>query len=128
MGNKAEIETTIGSLAQNPGSGLIVMPDGFMIVNRATLIDLAARHRLPTMYPFGYFADGGGLIAYGVDVVDLNRRAASYVDRILRGARPADLPVQAPTAFELAVNLRTARALGLTVPQAILLRADKVIE
>jgi putative tryptophan/tyrosine transport system substrate-binding protein len=97
-------------------------------VNREMIAELAARHRLPAVYAHTYFATSGGLVSYGSDGNDLFRRAAEYVDRILRGAKPSDLPVQAPTKFEFAVNLKAAKALGLTVPQSILLRADEVIE
>jgi putative ABC transport system substrate-binding protein len=124
----AEIETAIDSLARTPGGSLLIMPDGFPLAHRALIIERTASHRLPAMYPFGLFTSSGGLIAYGVDLVDLNRRAASYVDRILKGAKASDLPVQAPTAFELSINLKTARNIGLTVPPSLLLQANKVIE
>jgi putative ABC transport system substrate-binding protein len=104
------------------------MPDTFNIVHRARIIELAARHRLPTIYPYTFAARDGGLISYGVDPVDLFRRAADYVDRILKGVTPADLPMQAPIKFELAVNLKTAMALKLTVPPTLLAIADEVIE
>ena len=104
------------------------MPDAFMIVHRAPIISAAARNNVPAVYSLSDFARDGGLLSYGPDQVDIFRRAASYVDRILRGAKPADLPVQLPTKFEMVVNLKTAKALGLTVPQSILLRADEVIE
>src|SRR5262245_57026369 len=120
-----EIETAIIALGREPGGGLVVMPHPFMTVHRAPIILAAARNNVPA---FSYFARDGGLLSYGVDVVDLFRRAASYVDRILRGAKPAELPVQLPIKFEMAVNLKTAMALGLTVPPSILLRADEVIE
>ena len=124
----AEIETVISSLGREPGRGLVVVPDIFMIVHRAPIISLAARNNVPAVYQDGVFVRDGGLLSYGVDAVDPWRRAATYVDRILRGAKLADLPVQFPTKFEMAVNLNTAKALGLTVPQSILLRADEVIE
>jgi putative tryptophan/tyrosine transport system substrate-binding protein len=124
----AEIETAISALGREPGGGLVVMPDVFMNVNRAPIISAAARNKVPTVYSASYFARDGGLLSYGGDQVDLFRRAASYVDRILRGAKPGDLPVQFPTKYEMAVNLKTAKALGLTVPQSILLSADEVIE
>jgi putative ABC transport system substrate-binding protein len=104
------------------------MPDLFMTLHRAPIISAAARNNVPAVYPLSYFARDGGLLSYGADQVDNWRRAASYVDRILRGAKPGDLPVQFPTKFEMVVNLKTAKALGLTVPQSILLRADEVIE
>jgi putative ABC transport system substrate-binding protein len=124
----AEIETAIIALGREPGGGLVVMPDGFMAVHRAPIILAAARNNIPAVYPLSYFARDGGLLSYGVDQVDIFRRAATYVDRILRGAKPAELPVQLPTNYELVINLKTAKALGLTVPQSILLRADEVIE
>jgi putative ABC transport system substrate-binding protein len=124
----AEIETAIKALGREPGGGLVVMPDVFMIVHRVPTILAAARNNVPAVYDLSAFARDGGLLSYGVDRVDTFRRAASYVDRILRGATPAELPVQLPTKFELAVNLKTAKSLGLTVPQSIVLRADEVIE
>jgi putative tryptophan/tyrosine transport system substrate-binding protein len=123
-----EIETAIIALGREPGSGLVVMPDVFGQVHRALIILAAARNKVPAVYGFSYFARDGGLLSYGVDQVDIWRRAASYVDRILRGAKPAELPVQLATKFEMAVNLKTAKSLGLTVPQSILLSADQVIE
>jgi ABC-type uncharacterized transport system substrate-binding protein len=125
--NPAEIERTMAALASEPGGGLIVIPDNFTSFHRKLIISLAAHHRLPATYPYRYFCDDGGLLAYGVDLIDLFRRSALYVDRILRGASPAELPVQAPTKFELVVNMRTAKALGLTVPP-ILLMGTSVIE
>jgi putative ABC transport system substrate-binding protein len=124
----AEIETAIIDLGREPGGGLVVMPDAFTAVHRAPIILAAARNNVPAVYASSYHARNGGLLSYGPDPVDDFRRAATYVDRILRGAKPADLPVQLPTKFEMAVNLKTAKALGLTVPQSILLRADEVIE
>ena len=124
----AEIETTIVALGREPGGGFIVMPDTFMIVHRVPIILAAARNNVPAVYWQSVFARDGGLLSYGTGQTDSFRRAASYVDRILRGAKPGDLPVQLPTKFEMAVNLKTAKALGLTVPQSILLRADEVIE
>jgi putative ABC transport system substrate-binding protein len=124
----AEIETAIIALGRDPGGGLVVMPDGFMVVHRASIIMAAARNNVPAVSANTSFARDGGLLSYGPDQVDDWRRSATYVDRILRGAKPAELPVQFPTKFEMVVNLKTAKALGLTVPQSILLRADEVIE
>jgi putative ABC transport system substrate-binding protein len=123
-----EIETAIIALGREPGGGLVLMPDAFMTVHRAPIISAAARNSVPTIYAVPAFAREGGLLAYGPDLVDIVRHAAIYVDRILRGAKPGDLPVQFPTKFEMVVNLKTAKALGLTVPQSILLSADEVIE
>jgi putative tryptophan/tyrosine transport system substrate-binding protein len=125
---EGEIETAIIALGREPGGGLVAMPDTFMDLHRASIILAAARNNIPAVYSRSDFARDGGLLSYGADLVDNYRRAASYVDRILRGAKPAELPVQLPTKFEMAVNLKTAKALGLTVPQSILLRADEVIE
>ena len=124
----AEIETAINSLGREPGSGLVVSADGFVFVHRAPIILLTARNKVPTVGSLSRFARDGGLLSYGADPTDIFRRSAAYVDRILRGAKPVDLPVQLPVKFELAVNLKTAKALGLTVPQSILLRADEIIE
>jgi putative tryptophan/tyrosine transport system substrate-binding protein len=124
----AEIETAIIALGREPGGGLVVMPDTFTVVHRAPIISAAARNNIPTVYQLSVFARDGGLLSYGADLVDNWRHAATYVDRILRGAKPVELPVQLPTKFEMVVNLKTAKALGLTVPQSILLRADEVIE
>jgi putative ABC transport system substrate-binding protein len=123
-----EIETAIIALGREPGSGLIVMPDNFTFGHRAPIILAVARNNVPAVYWQSSFARDGGLLSYGPDLVDNFRRAATYVDRILRGAKPAELPVQLPTKFEMAVNLKTARALGLTVPPSLLARADEVIE
>jgi putative ABC transport system substrate-binding protein len=128
VGSESDIERTIAGLGREPGSGLIVMTDGFMTVHRKSIIALAAQHKVPAMYYVGAMVEEGGLISYGIDYVDLFRRAAPYVDRILRGARPADVPVQLPSRFELAINSTTASALGLKIPQSILVRADRVIE
>jgi putative tryptophan/tyrosine transport system substrate-binding protein len=125
--SEAEIETVITSLGRAPGGGLVAT-DGFALVHRAAIILLAARNNVPAVYGNSAWVRDGGLLSYGADYRDIFLRAASYVDRILRGAKPADLPVQLPTKFVTAVNLRTARALGLTVPQSILLSADEVIE
>ena len=123
-----EIERTIAAFARNANGGLMVLPDVSTTNHRDLIIALAARHRLPAVYPFRYFATSGGLMSYGSDLADIYRRAASYVDRILKGAVPGDLPVQAPTKFEFVINLKTANALGLTVPPRWLGRADEVIE
>jgi putative tryptophan/tyrosine transport system substrate-binding protein len=123
-----EIETTIIALGREPGGGLVVIPDLFTFAHRAPIISAAARHNVPAVYWESDFARDGGLLSYGVDVPDLYRRTATYVDRILRGAKPAELPVQLPTKFEVVVNLKTAKALGLTIPTNLLVRADEVIE
>jgi putative tryptophan/tyrosine transport system substrate-binding protein len=123
-----DIETTVSALAREPGGGFVVLPDTFTGVHREQIVSLAARYRLPAVYPFRWFAEIGGLLSYGIDSDDMFRRAASYVDRILKGAKPADLPVQAPIKYELVVNLGTAKALGLTVPETVMLGADQVIE
>jgi putative ABC transport system substrate-binding protein len=124
----AEIETAIADLGREPGGGLVVQADAFMVVHRAPIISAAARNNVPAVYSQSYFARDNGLLSYGPDQVDIWRRAASYVDRILRGEKPADLPVQFPTKFEMVVNRKTAKALGLAIPPSILLRADQVIE
>ena len=123
-----EIETAITALGREPGGGLVVIPDFFTTEHRASIIMAAARNKVPAVYWQSVFARDGGLLSYGVDQVDSFRGAATYVDRILRGAKPADLPVQFPTKFEMAVNLKTAKALGLTVPLTLRVRADEVIE
>jgi putative ABC transport system substrate-binding protein len=123
----AEIEHTIAAFARNANGGLMVLPDVSTTNHRDLIIALAARHRLPAVYPYRYFATSGGLMSYGSDLADVYRRAASYVDRILKGAVPGDLPVQAPAKFEFVINLKTANALGLTVPPRWLGRADEVI-
>jgi putative ABC transport system substrate-binding protein len=123
-----EIETAIVALGREPGSGLVVVPDAFIIVHRAPIILAAARNNVPAVYSLSDFARDGGLLSYGVSQVDAYRRAATYVDRILRGAKPAELPVQLPTKFEMVVNLKTAKALGLDVPLHLQQRADEVIE
>jgi putative ABC transport system substrate-binding protein len=124
----AEIESAVAAFARAPSSGLIVTTGATPIRNRQLIITLAARHRLPTVYPYRFFATDGGLISYGPDRVEPFRRAASYVDRILKGEKPADLPVQVPTKYELVINLKTAKALGLSVPPALQARADEMIE
>jgi putative tryptophan/tyrosine transport system substrate-binding protein len=123
-----EIERAIGAFAHSSNGGLIVTGSALAAVHRDLIVTLAARHKLPAVYSFRYFATVGGLISYGPDSMDPYRRAAGYVDRILKGERPADLPVQAPTKFELVINLKTAKALGLEVPATLLARADEVIE
>jgi putative tryptophan/tyrosine transport system substrate-binding protein len=126
--NDAEIETVVTSLGREPGGGLVVMPDHFTINHRAPLILMAARNNVPAVYWYAAYAREGGLLSYGVDNADIFRRSASYVDSILRGAKPADLPVQVPTKYETVVNLKTAKELGLTVPPGLLVAADEVIE
>jgi putative ABC transport system substrate-binding protein len=123
-----EIERDVAAFARESNGGLIVTSSSGAIVHRELIIMLAALHRLPAVYPFRFFVTSGGLISYGPDTTDQFRRAAGYVDRILKGEKPAELPVQAPTKYELAINLRTAKALGLTVPPSLLDRADEVIE
>jgi putative ABC transport system substrate-binding protein len=124
----SELESVVAAQAHEPNSGLIVVPDSFFNVHRAEITLLAARYRLPATYPYRQFSEVGGLLSYGFDRLDNFRRAAGYVDRILKGEKPADLPVQAPTKFELVVNLKTAKALGLDVPFLLQKRADEVIE
>ena len=125
----AEIERAIAAFASEPNGGVIVIPHAVTVVNHGRIIDLAARNRLPTIFAFSLLrCDRWLLMSYGVDADDLYRRAAAYVDRILRGATPAELPVQAPNKFELVINLKTAKALGLEVPPTLLARADEVIE
>jgi putative tryptophan/tyrosine transport system substrate-binding protein len=124
----AEIESTIAALGREPECGLIFPPDFLTNVHRALVVSMAARNNLPSVYANSVFVREGGLLSYGPDRPDMFRRSASYVDRILRGGKPADLPVQTPTAFLLSVNLKTAKALGLTVPQALLVSADEVVQ
>ncbi len=126
--NATEIERAIGALAAGSNAGLLVLPDVTTVNHRELIAALAARHRLPAVYPFKSFINAGGLMSYGIDAVDVFRQAAAYVDRILRGARPDELPVQAPNKFELVINLKAAKALGLDVPPMMLARADEVIE
>jgi putative ABC transport system substrate-binding protein len=123
-----EIETAIVAQGREPGGGLVIMPDTTTFVHRARLILAAARNNVAAVYWISNFAREGGLLSYGVDLPDLYRRAATYVDRILRGEKPGDLPVQFPTKFEMVLNLKTAKALGLAVPPSIMLRATEVIE
>jgi putative tryptophan/tyrosine transport system substrate-binding protein len=126
--NATDIERSVEAFAREPNGGLVLPPDTTTVVHRDQIIALAARHRLPAVYALRIFVASGGLMFYGTDFVELNRQAASYVDRILHGAKPAELPVQTPTKFETVVNLKTAKALGLTVPPGLLVAADEVIE
>ena len=126
--DSAELERTLGALAQEPNSGLVVMPDTFTYVRRNTITALASHHRLPAIYPFRVFVTGGGLMSYGVDLIAQYRQATTYVDHILKGIKPSDLPVQGPTKFELVINLTAAKVLGLETPPSLLARADEVIE
>ena len=123
-----EIERAVGSFGRAPNGGLVVTTGSAATSHRELIISLAAQHKLPAVYPFRYFVVTGGLISYGPDVLDQFRRAAGYVDRILKGERPADLPVQAPTKYETVINLKTAKALGLTIPETLLATADEVIQ
>ena len=124
----AEIETNFTAFAREPNGALVVLPSPVNTQQRETIIAMAARHRLPAVYPYRYFVTNGGLMSYGVDLPDLYKQAASYVDRLLKGAKPADLPVQLPTKFEFIINLKTAKSLGLTVPSSLLATANEVIE
>jgi putative ABC transport system substrate-binding protein len=124
----SDLESVIAEWARTPNGGLVVMPDGFLNVHRAEIVSLAARHRLPAIYPWRFFPDLGGLLSYGSDQRELFRSAAGYVDRILKGAKPTDLPVQAPVKYQLIINLKTAKALGIEVPLFFQQRADEVIE
>src|SRR6516162_656377 len=123
-----EIERAIAAFARAPNGGLVVTTSAAATVHRNLIISLAARHRLPAVYPYRHFATGGGLISYGPDLIDQYQQAAGYVDRILRGEKPANLPVQAPTKYELVINLKTAKSLGLTIPETLLATADEVIQ
>jgi putative ABC transport system substrate-binding protein len=126
--NHGEVERAIATFAAEGNGGLIVLPDPIFNTLRDSIVEWTARHRLPAIYPFRFYAQAGGLLSYGIDQIDQWRGTAKYVDRILRGEKPADLPVQAPDKFELLINLKSARALGLTVPPTLLTRADEVIE
>jgi putative tryptophan/tyrosine transport system substrate-binding protein len=126
--DRSELESTFAAQAREPNGSLVVMPDSFTNAHSLEITSLAARYRLPAVYPYRLYAQVGGLLAYGNDVSDNYRRAAGYVDRILKGEKPADLPVQAPTKYELVINLKTAKALGLDIPRSVLARADEVID
>jgi putative ABC transport system substrate-binding protein len=126
--DSADLESAVAAFAAKPDGGLIILPDLFNTKHRDILVSLASRYRLPAVYPFRYFAASGGLISDGVDTGDLYRRSASYVDRILKGAKAGELPIQTPTKFELVINLKTAKVLGLEMPPTLLARADEVIE
>jgi len=128
VNERGEIESAIEAFAREPGGSLIAGADAFVVANRGLIIGLAERYRLPAIYQFRQFAADGGLMSYGADTADIFRRSAAYVDRILKGEKPADLPVQQPTKFELVINLKTARTLGLTVSPPLLAQADEVIE
>ena len=128
VGSESDVERAITAAGSRSGAGLIVLPDSFLNSHRDLVVGLTARQRLPAIYALSEFTRSGGLIAYGIERTDLFRRAASYVDRILKGEKPADLPVQQPIKFELVINLKTARALGLEVPPTLLALADEVIE
>jgi putative ABC transport system substrate-binding protein len=126
--NAAEIEAALAAFGKEPKGGVIVLPDPVTTTHRELIAALAVKHRLPTIYTFRFFVTGGGLMSYGTDISDLYRQAATYVDRVLKGAKPADLPVQNPVKYLLTVNLKTAKAIGLTIPEIFLVRADEVIE
>jgi putative ABC transport system substrate-binding protein len=126
--NVSELESAIAAQARTPNGGLVVMTDSFLVTHREKITSLAARYRLPAVYPFRDFIELGGLLSYGNDLLDSFQRAATYADRILKGATPNELPVQAPVKFELVINLKTAKVLGLTIPRSLVLRADQVIE
>jgi putative ABC transport system substrate-binding protein len=126
--DSSELESVVAAQAREPNSGLVVMPDSFTDTHRVEITSLAARYHLPAVYAYRFFAKLGGLLSYGADLTDNFRRAPTYVDLVLKGAKPSDLPVQAPVKYELVINLKTAKELGLTVPQSLLLRADEVIE
>jgi putative ABC transport system substrate-binding protein len=124
----AEIEAMMAGLAREERGGVLVLPENFNIVHRDAIITLAAQYRLPAVYPYRFFTAAGGLMSYGIDPIDLFRRTASYVDRILKGAKPGDLPIQLPAKFELVINSKTVEALGITVPLMLETQADEIIE
>jgi putative ABC transport system substrate-binding protein len=124
----ADIQEAIENCSKKPGGGLIIFPDGLLITHREPIVELAARYRLPTVHPFRCFSEAGGLLSYGPNFTAMFRRTAEYVDKILKGTRPADLPVEQPTKFEFVINLKTAKALGITVAPSLLATADDVIE
>jgi putative ABC transport system substrate-binding protein len=126
--DRSELESVFAAQAREPNGGLVVMSDSFTLAHRVEITSLAARYRLPAVYPYRLFAGVGGLLSYGVDLTDCFRRAATYADRILKGAKPSELAVQAPVKFNLVINVKTAKALGLTIPPTLLARADEVIE
>jgi putative ABC transport system substrate-binding protein len=126
--NTSELESAIAAQARTPNAGVVVMTDAFLVTHRAKITSLAAHYRLPAVYPFRDFIEVGGLLSYGNDLYDNFQRAATYADRILKGATPNELPIQAPVKFELVINVKTAKALGLTIPPSLLLRADEVVE
>jgi putative ABC transport system substrate-binding protein len=126
--DSSELESVVAAQAREPNGSLIVMPDGFLNVHHAEIVSLAARYRLPAVYAYRFFTELGGLLSYGNDLADNFRGAATYVDRILKGAKPSELPVQAPIKFELVINIKTAKALGLDVPVQLQQRADEVFE
>jgi len=126
--NAADIERDITTFSRMPNGAVVVLPAPVTVLHRDTIIAVAAQHRLPAVYPYRFYAQSGGLVSYGIDLAESYRRAASYVDRILKGAKPADLPVELPTKFELVINLKTAKALGIDVPPMLVARADEVIE
>src|SRR5262245_22741046 len=128
MRDDAEFERAVAAFARSSNGGLIVTAGAQVIVAREMILALAAKYKLPAVYPTRDFVTGGGLVSYAVDLIDQYRRSASYVDRILRGEKPADMPVQAPTKYELVINLKTAKALGIAIPPSVLARADEVIE
>ncbi len=128
FGSATELESRLGDFAREPQGGLLVLPDNSTALHRDLICALAARHRLPAIYPFRRFVASGALTYCGADPKDMHRKLAEYIERILKGAVPADLPVQTPTRFELVINLKTAKALGLAIPPALLVRADELIE
>jgi putative ABC transport system substrate-binding protein len=125
--NREELETVLSGIRKERAEALFELPDPLLFTNRKLITEFAAKHRIPAMYSFREYVDAGGLMSYGTSFPELLRRAAIYVDKILKGAKPADLPVEQPTTFELLINLRAAKPLGLTIPQSVLYRADKVI-